>query len=651
MVDSIMEKIVHVYWLASLKGLGPVAIKALIQHFGSATKVFNASDREIVEFIKSQKTLRDPMAKALIRGRDKIQEVWQEVSSLVERAKKFHAQIISIEDPTYPTILKQGDGEAPPILYVKGDISKVTNRTIAIVGTRKASSQGLSLAYSTASNLAHYGWTIISGMASGIDASAHKGALAANGSTVAVLGCGVETAYPYQNKKLYEEICQKGAVVSEFPFGTPPSGDNLRKRNRTTVSFSQAVILVEAPLDSGTMIAVKFAREQGKPIFCFPPKDVQRKETSGVVEVLASGRGIPTHATREINEIVTKVVSESQRDFKSWDIYVSQSERIALRQHIKDMKQNWLSITLAAQNEKEKGDYTGETETLLTRLQKLYLLGYHRVNLNRLNKLALQKEPSATKVGKALRSKVTNLLGAIAINIEEYLFVLQCRAKDRLEKKKIQAVIFDLDGVLIDTRELIKAAYREISRRHFGEEPKETDLRKVLNQSPPKAMKFLFKNRYEDYMHNQYKEYFSSNLANKASVPAGVKEMVNFLESKGFALGLITSQPQYRMLEMVEISGLEKRFTVRIHWGNTVNKKPHPEPMVKALNILKIEPEEAVYIGDDPLDIECARNAKVTDMLALWANSYLLDELLMFSPTYLLTSPDRVCFSDLAFGR
>ena len=95
---------------------------------------------------------------------------------------------------------------------------------------------------------------------------------------------------------------------------------------------------------------------------------------------------------------------------------------------------------------------------------------------------------------------------------------------------------------------------------------------------------------------------------------------------------------------MLEIGGFQKKFTARVHWGNTVKRKPYPDPVVKALNILKVEPEKAVYVGDDPLDVQCARNAKVTDMLALWANSYLLDELLIFSPTCLLTSPDRVCF-------
>ena len=150
-------------------------------------------------------------------------------------------------------------------------------------------------------------------------------------------------------------------------------------------------------------------------------------------------------------------------------------------------------------------------------------------------------------------------------------------------------------------------------------------------------------------MHNEYKKYLSSNLMNQAFVPTGVKEMINFLESKGFALGLVTSQPQYRMIEMLRVSGLENRFTAMIHWGDTVRRKPYAEPIVKALNILKVKPEEAIYVGDDLLDIECARNAKVTDMLALWASSYLLDELLTFNPTYLLTSPDRICFLNLAF--
>lgn len=642
MVSSIMENILHVYWLSRLKGLGPVAIKSLIQRFGSARQVFNASDTEIVEFIKSQKTLRKPMAEILTRGRDKIRIAQQEVSSLFERAEKFQAQIISIESPTYPAILKEGDGEPPPILYVKGDTSKITDRTVAIVGTRKTSSQGSSLAYNTAGDLADRGWTIISGMARGIDASAHKGTLAVNGSTVAVLACGVEIAYPSQNKKLYEEICERGAVVSEFPFGTPPSGNNLRKRNKTTVSFSQAVILVEAPLDSGAMIAVKFAREQSKPIFCFPPKDVQREETSGVVEVLASGKGIPIHPHEEINRVVTMAVSQKKPNLRLWEMCVTQRERIALRQHLEDMKQSWLSTTLAAHKERDKGDYTGQTEALLARLRELYRSGYHGVKTDRLSRLVLQKEPSVGESDKVLRSKVTSILGMVATDIEERLLVRQCQARDRLRKREIRIVIFDLDGVLIDTRKLMESAYMEISRRHLGEDPKELDLRRVRGQSPPQAMKFLFRERYDDRMYREYKRYFSSNLANEATVPAGVKAMVDLLGSKGIALGLVTSQPHYRMLEMLEVGGFQDKFATRIDWGDTANRKPHPEPLMKALSTLQVQPRDAVYIGDDPLDIQCARNAAVTDMVALWATSYLLDELLIANPTYLLTAPDRI---------
>lgn len=187
----------------------------------------------------------------------------------IKRAKEKNIQIIPFFEEAFPKSLLQI--KDPPILiYIKGSLKKEDYLSVSIVGSRKCTEYGRSIARSAASELAKLGITIVSGLAYGIDAESHKGALEANGRTIAILGSGVDLIYPPSNKEIYNKIIEKGAVISEFPIGTKPSSFNFPFRNRLISAFSLATLVVEAEEKSGSLITAAFALEQAREVFAVP---------------------------------------------------------------------------------------------------------------------------------------------------------------------------------------------------------------------------------------------------------------------------------------------------------------------------------------------------------------------------------------------
>lgn len=177
--------------------------------------------------------------------------------------------ILTIADMHYPQKLKE-IYHPPPLLFVKGNLAVLHEPQIAIVGCRKMSAYGAENAFQFAKALAETGLTITSGLAMGIDTLAHQGALAAKGSTIAVLGTGLQHIYPAQNQQLAEAICQNGALISEFPLHAPPHPYHFPKRNRIISALSMGVLVVEAAEKSGSLITARFALEQNREIFVIP---------------------------------------------------------------------------------------------------------------------------------------------------------------------------------------------------------------------------------------------------------------------------------------------------------------------------------------------------------------------------------------------
>lgn len=191
----------------------------------------------------------------------------------VDRNLEWAAQpgqhIVTLGDATYPPhLLNIAD---PPVLfYVRGNPALLAQRSLAIVGSRNATPQGVQTAESFARTLAGHGLCIVSGLALGIDAAAHHGALAAQGSTVAVIGTGADRIYPARNKALALAIAGQGAIVSEFPIGTPAIASNFPRRNRLIAGLAQGVLVVEAATESGSLITARLAAEQGREVFAIP---------------------------------------------------------------------------------------------------------------------------------------------------------------------------------------------------------------------------------------------------------------------------------------------------------------------------------------------------------------------------------------------
>jgi DNA processing protein len=251
-----------IYWLglSLTAGLGPTRIKKLIEHYGTAERVFEASLTEL-----EATGMRAVSAQSIATGKS------MELAQLeCAKAGEAGARIISLSDPEYPARLKE-IYDPPVILFVKGSIEVLEQPGIAMVGTRHPTPYGNGMAERLATDLAARGLVIISGLARGIDTASHRGAVAAKGKTVAVLGTGIDIMYPKENTRLTEQIVALGgALISEFPVGTPPTPQNFPIRNRIISGISAGVLVVEAAEYSGTRITSRLALEQNRDVYAVP---------------------------------------------------------------------------------------------------------------------------------------------------------------------------------------------------------------------------------------------------------------------------------------------------------------------------------------------------------------------------------------------
>jgi DNA processing protein len=187
----------------------------------------------------------------------------------LEWAAKDRNYLVCYESQHYPSLLREIDS-APPILFVKGSLSALGGRHLALVGSRRASTYGKRNAYWMAQELSKAGLQICSGLASGIDSKAHEGALDSGRKTIAVIGTGIDSVYPSGNKKLAQRIIENGALLSEFPIGTPPYPSNFPRRNRIISGLAIGTLVVEANIKSGSLITARLAMEQNRDVFAVP---------------------------------------------------------------------------------------------------------------------------------------------------------------------------------------------------------------------------------------------------------------------------------------------------------------------------------------------------------------------------------------------
>ncbi|MEI6305403.1 MAG: DNA-processing protein DprA [Deltaproteobacteria bacterium] len=249
------------YWigLKAVPGIGNVTFRRLLERFDSPQAVLSANSAEL----SSVRGVTQPVIDAIREGN------WRRFTE--DECRMLHAsgaRLLLFTSEEYPKSLFHIP-DPPPVLYVRGEM-RSSELAIAIVGSRRCTSYGELATGRLAEGLARNGVAVISGMARGIDTAAHKGALHAGGRSIGVLGCGIDKVYPPENRKLFDEMAAKGALVSEFPLGTLPLAENFPRRNRIISGLSQGVLVVEAAVNSGSLITAQFALEHGRDVFAVP---------------------------------------------------------------------------------------------------------------------------------------------------------------------------------------------------------------------------------------------------------------------------------------------------------------------------------------------------------------------------------------------
>ena len=287
-------------WLAlrRVKGLGCVGFKKLAAQFADPRKIFAAS-RSALEQVED---LRADAIDGIVDFHE-----WAEVNDEISRVRDAGISLVCFNDASYPARLRT-IADSPPLLYFKGELNGVDDRAVAIVGSRSASDYGRRVARDLARGLAAAGFTVVSGMARGIDGMAHETALNSGGRTIAVLGSGVERAYPPEHDKLYQRISANGAVISELPIGTRPIAFNFPARNRLISGLSLGVVVVEATEKSGSLITASLAVEQGREVFAVPG-EVGSSRSRGAHRLIRQGAILVENVDDILEEIAPQLLT------------------------------------------------------------------------------------------------------------------------------------------------------------------------------------------------------------------------------------------------------------------------------------------------------------------------------------------------------
>ncbi len=275
-------------WFANIKGIGSVKKQSLLRMFDYfPEKIFEATKKEILQV----EGIGPKLAGEILNNKN------IDLINKMENYMKINGiKQVNFYDEGYPQQLK--NIYDPPItLFYKGDISLVNDNCISVVGSRNATKYGLNMSYEIGKDLAVNNFTVVSGMARGIDTKAHQGALAANrGKTIAVVGCGLDRVYPQENASLFQEISERGLILSEYVVGTKIEQGNFPARNRIISGLSNDLIVVEATCKSGAMITVGFALEQGRNVYAVPG-NVNSYTSQGTNELIKNGALVYTCIT------------------------------------------------------------------------------------------------------------------------------------------------------------------------------------------------------------------------------------------------------------------------------------------------------------------------------------------------------------------
>ncbi|RUR74479.1 DNA-processing protein DprA [Chlorogloeopsis fritschii PCC 9212] len=295
------------YWLAwsHISGIGPILVQRLQQHFGTLKTAWEASPKQLeaVEGFGFQ-----TLAK-VVKQRSHLHP-----EQLLAQHQEQNPYFWTPADPEYPRLLLE-ISSPPPVLYYRGAVELQENLgqipMVAIVGTRQPSEYGIRWTRQISTALAKNGFTVVSGLAEGIDTETHATVIKAGGRTVAVLGTGVDVIYPAQNQQLYKQILNTGLVLSEYPSKTPPDRAHFPRRNRIIAGLCRAVLVMEAPLKSGALITANYANEFGRDIYVLPGR-LDDYPSQGCLKLLSQGAA---PILKELDELLKMLGAIPQMDF------------------------------------------------------------------------------------------------------------------------------------------------------------------------------------------------------------------------------------------------------------------------------------------------------------------------------------------------
>lgn len=279
-----MNKLSYLYFLSSIRKLGAWRIRNILDHYDNAESFFAADERNFrqIEGIDFQIT------SSIAEAKNKRKEIEEEFEKLLETLEGKGIKVCSIFDDEYPDNLKT-ISSSPVIIYYKGRLSEEDRYSIGIVGTRVPTEYGKHTCEKLTEEVCALNIPVISGFARGIDTIAHKTALKCGNVTYAIFGCGIDVIYPAENRKLYDEIIESGAVISEFPPGTKPDKTNFPRRNRIISGISLGTIVVESSKGGGAVLTAEMALEQNKEVFAVPGY-IHSRQSEGTNELIKKGQ-------------------------------------------------------------------------------------------------------------------------------------------------------------------------------------------------------------------------------------------------------------------------------------------------------------------------------------------------------------------------
>jgi len=290
------------YWIGFniVRGIGSAKFQMLLDHFGDLESAWHADAKELGRAGLDKRATRN-----LLDVRRRV-----DLDDELTKVEQAGAMVYTWDDSSYPSLLRHVH-HPPPVLYVKGTLRPEDEWAVSVVGTRRATVYGREAARFLAGDLTRNGVTVVSGLARGIDTHAHKAALDAGGRTIAVLGCGVDIVYPVENARLAEAITENGALVTEYPLGTPPESSNFPPRNRIISGLSLGTVVVEAGEGSGALITADFALEQGRDVFAVPG-NIFHRGARGTNKLIQQGAKLVLAVEDILEEMNLTMISQHQ---------------------------------------------------------------------------------------------------------------------------------------------------------------------------------------------------------------------------------------------------------------------------------------------------------------------------------------------------